>query len=69
MSSDLNLLFSNFLFVSKKLHTKKIKESVPYLKRVLLDMGCGKKPYKGFLKCKEYVGMEVKTTLSPEPEV
>lgn len=53
MSFDLNLLFSNFLFISQKLHTEKIKKNIPYLWGLLLDIGCGKKPYRRFLKCKE----------------
>ena len=45
------------------LHRRKILDSLlenlPHLKGTLLDVGCGNKPYRSLIDCKEYVGVDI----------
>ncbi len=41
-----------------------LKEFFPQLTGELLDVGCGRKPYRAFISCARYVGMEVDTPLA-----
>ena len=64
MNSDLDLLFSNYLYIGKKLELEKAKKFCPLLKGNILDIGCGNKPYKKFLdKNSRYFGMEFQAYL------
>lgn len=59
MSLDLPLLFTNHLYIGKKLELEKVRKFVPLLKGNILDIGCGGKPYKKFLsKESRYFAME-----------
>lgn len=64
MSLDLALLFSNHLYIGKKLELEKARKFCPSLKGNILDIGCGNKPYKKYLnKDSRYFGMEHMTYL------
>ncbi|MDD4979756.1 MAG: class I SAM-dependent methyltransferase [Candidatus Omnitrophica bacterium] len=69
MSLDLRLLFSNHLYIGKKLELERVKKFCPLLKGNVLDIGCGEKPYKRFLgKDSRYFGMEYQE-YSRKPDV
>lgn len=69
MGLDLGLLFSNYLYIGKKLELEKIREFCPTAKGKVLDIGCGEKPYKKFLgEGSRYFGMEYQGN-SHKPDV
>lgn len=69
MNLDLALLFSNHLYIGKRLELEKAKKFCPLLKGYILDIGCGNKPYKTYLdKNSHYFGMEYQE-YSHEPGV
>jgi len=42
-----------------------VKEAAPYLGGVLLDVGCGRKPYATLLNCTQHIGIDVATSMHP----
>lgn len=53
-------LFINPFFFARRDLVKNILQCAPYLKGEILDVGCGKKPYKSlFTRATRYVGMDV----------
>lgn len=59
MGLALRLLFTNYLYIGKRLELEKAKRFCPLLKGNILDIGCGNKPYMRFLdKNSRYFGME-----------
>jgi len=66
MNFDLDLLLSNPLFISKKLLRDKFRKFAIYLSGYVLDVGCGRKPYRKFLKCREYIGMDINEKVNPD---
>lgn len=59
-------LYKTPLFIIKKLQLSLLKRYSGYLKGKLLDIGCGNKPYKKFLECTEYVGLDTDEKVSPD---
>jgi SAM-dependent methyltransferase len=57
MNLDLDLLKSR-LFIIKKLQRNAIRSYAHLLKGRLLDVGCGTKPYRRFLACENYIGID-----------
>jgi SAM-dependent methyltransferase len=39
-----------------------VREAVPFLHGRLLDMGCGRKPYRSVLRCASHIGVDVSTS-------
>jgi len=66
MNLDFDLLFSNSLFISKKLLREKFRKFADYLNGYVLDVGCGKKPYKNFLKYEKYIGIDTNKKIKPD---
>lgn len=59
MNVFFKLLFSNYLYIAKRLGLEKAKKICPLLRGNILDIGCGDKPYKNFFnKDNRYFGME-----------
>jgi len=54
----LDLPFQTYLFVPRKLIRDAVREFGAQLDGRLLDVGCGGQQYRGFLRCKEYFGIE-----------
>lgn len=53
--------FINHNFLIRKSLRKSLKSNAGLLEGVLLDFGCGTKPYKNFfVACKEYIGVDYK---------
>lgn len=70
MNLDLSLLFSNYLYMGKRLEFEKAKKFCPLLNGDILDIGCGNKPYKKFLnKNCRYFGMEYQEYAYKPPDV
>lgn len=59
-------LFSNPLFIIKKLQRNKIRKYGNLLKGRLLDVGCGTRPYQRFVDCQGYIGMDESLEVNPE---
>ncbi len=57
--SLLSLLINPFFFIRRGLY-KYIKTDAENLHGVLLDFGCGRKPYKNLFNVKEYIGVDIK---------
>ena len=63
---DLFYFLTSYLFIQKRLYRRTIK---PYCKRLggrLLDVGCGRKPYKNLIPFDMYVGMEYTASRAPD---
>ncbi|MFZ2322424.1 MAG: class I SAM-dependent methyltransferase [Ignavibacteriaceae bacterium] len=56
-------LFVNPFYISRKGLLKYIKPLGKYIGGKTLDVGCGIKPYKKYFNSKEYIGIDLKTTL------
>ena len=52
-------LFINPFFIARKALWKAIQEVAPDLQGDLLDVGCGRKPYKKLFKVSSYTGMDI----------
>lgn len=68
MNLDLDLLFSDYLYIAHKLERDKARKYCPLLEGRILDVGCGRKPYKAFLnENTSYIGMEyIDNSLKPD---
>jgi len=66
MNFDLDLLFSNPLYIAQKLVRDNVRKYGKELKGKLLDIGCGRKPYKKFLSYNEYIGLDNNSELNPD---
>lgn len=62
---DFDLLSSPF-FIIKKLQRDLIRRYGPRLTGKVLDIGCGKRPYRRFLAAKEYVGVDSDPNVGPD---
>ena len=63
---DLFYFLMSYLFIQKRLYRRTIK---PYCKRLggrLLDVGCGRQPYKNLIPFDVYVGMEYTASQAPD---
>jgi SAM-dependent methyltransferase len=50
----------SFLYLSTIKHNKAVKEYSPLFKGIILDVGCGSKPYKNFAtNAEKYIGVDV----------
>ncbi|MFL5739309.1 MAG: hypothetical protein ACJ75B_03760, partial [Flavisolibacter sp.] len=54
----LSLVFNPFYFIRRPLFTN-IRELAPNLKGKLIDLGCGRKPYKNLFAVSEYIGVDI----------
>jgi SAM-dependent methyltransferase len=52
--------FRSPLYLLKRLQKACIRKNGPSLKGRLLDLGCGSSPYKKFMACENYIGLERK---------
>ena len=59
--SWLSLFFNPFYFIRRPLFTN-IRELAPGLKGKLIDLGCGRKPYKNLFRVSEYIGVDIETS-------
>ncbi len=59
-------LLTNHLFIIKKLQREALCKQSSFLKGHLLDIGCGTRPYKKFLKFTSYVGIDKNSQVSPD---
>ena len=65
MAIDLDL-FSTPLFILKKLQRNKMRKYSTLLEGRLLDLGCGTGPYKKFISCQFYTGMDENIDVGPD---
>ena len=54
----LNIFINPFFWARYSLH-KEIKKNAPHLNGDMLDIGCGKKPYKDFFSTTKYIGIDI----------
>lgn len=59
-------LLSSPLFIIKKLQRERLKGLSAHLKGDVLDLGCGTKPYRGFLNCRRYIGIDGSIQVKPD---
>jgi len=62
---DWIFLFRSYLFIPKKLLRAKIRRHLGYLYGRVLDVGCGKQPYRRFISTDFYVGLEYNSEKYP----
>ena len=61
------MLINSPLFIIKDLQRKILKRYCGYLKGKVLDIGCGSKPYKKYLRRRgEYIGMDNNRDVNPD---
>lgn len=65
MNIDTDLLSSPF-FIMKKLQRDAFRRSSALLRGRVLDAGCGTRPFRRYLDCSEYVGIDESGSVSPE---
>ena len=65
MNIDIDLL-STPLFIIKKLQRDSFREEAPALKGRVLDIGCGTQPYRRYISCDEYVGIDGMYGVKPQ---
>lgn len=64
---DLKLLFTDYLFIIHQLQHNIAKVFLKGFKGNVLDVGCGRRPYKKYLGADvEYVGVDINTRLKPD---
>jgi ubiquinone/menaquinone biosynthesis C-methylase UbiE len=56
--------FLNPLFLLRQRLMKNIKANSSFMKGIMLDLGCGTKPYKSFFDVDFYIGVDVKKSAS-----
>jgi SAM-dependent methyltransferase len=59
-------LFFNHLFIIKKLQRDAFRKYSGYLSGRILDIGCGTAPYRGYLSCQSYVGIDESPEVRPD---
>lgn len=57
-------LLTNPFYIARKGLLKSIKECSPEIKGKTLDVGCGTKPYEKYFSSKQYIGLEIDTTMN-----
>lgn len=57
----LSILINPFFFIRKGLH-RHIRKNSHYLHGVLLDFGCGRKPYRNLFKVDKYIGVDIEVS-------
>ena len=55
-------VFTNPFFFIKRGVYASVRANACYMKRVMLDLGCGSKPYKDLFKVDSYVGLDVEAS-------
>ncbi|MBO9573595.1 MAG: class I SAM-dependent methyltransferase [Chitinophagaceae bacterium] len=55
------VLINPFYFIRKALYLK-IKQTAPSLSGILLDFGCGRKPYEDLFTVEKYIGVDMEQT-------
>lgn len=58
-TSNYYLLTRTFLFIVKRIHRRVIGDLGKKLGGTVLDVGCGNQPYRHFIKCERYVGIDL----------
>ncbi len=61
-------IFTNPLFIIKELQRNEAKKCASFLKGDILDIGCGSKPYKGYVKYARYIGIDRDVDLRPDAQ-
>lgn len=59
-------LFFNHLFIVKKLQRDAFRKWSSYLNGRILDIGCGSTPYKDYVSCRSYVGIDESPDVKPD---
>ena len=59
-------LFFNHLFIIKKLQRDAVRRCSKHLKGRVLDIGCGNMPYKDYVSCQSYVGIDGSPDVGPD---
>lgn len=59
-------LFSNPLFIIKKLQADSIVSYSKFLKGNVLDIGCASRPYKKYIKAQNYIGIDESILVKPD---
>lgn len=54
----LSIFINPFFFIRRGL-SRSIKSNAKHMSGIMLDFGCGRKPYKDLFKVKEYVGLDI----------
>lgn len=62
-------VFFNPYFLARRGLLEKLERFAPELEGRVLDVGCGRKPYRGLFSCTEYVGLEIDTPENREKGV
>lgn len=63
---DCRGLLFNPLYLIRRYIAKAIKENASHLNGgVIIDYGCGSKPYESFFQCDQYIGVDVETSGHP----
>ena len=65
LTSNYYLLTRTFLFIVKRLHRRVISDLGKKLGGTVLDVGCGNQPYRHFIKCERYVGIDLDAGRKP----
>jgi SAM-dependent methyltransferase len=66
MNLDLDLLFTNPLYIIKKKFRDQIRKYGNQITGLTLDVGCGKRPFVKFIASERYVGLEQNVRLKPD---
>jgi SAM-dependent methyltransferase len=59
-------LFSNPFYFARKGLLDNIKDLSPRIQGVILDVGCGSKPYQKLFQCDKYIGLDIDSPHSRE---
>ncbi len=59
-------IFTDSLFILRKLHRNKIRENSAFLKGRVLDVGCGMKPFQRFVCYHDYTGIDDNIRMRPD---
>ncbi len=62
----LRLLFNTPFFVAKAALLRHFRRARPLLTGLVLDVGCGRKPFRKYLRSERYYGMEYRTENGPD---
>jgi SAM-dependent methyltransferase len=60
------MIISSPYFIIKRLQQEALKRSSVYITGRVFDMGCGVRPYKNFLACSRYIGMDESIEVKPD---
>ena len=59
-------LLTNPLFIIKNLQKESFRKHFSYLKGVILDVGCGMKPYQKYVEATSYIGIDASFKVSQD---